>query len=218
MRASSCMYRHLYWTKNNVSTTDTLSTMILVLVSQVSWLVRCPYFKFTIWSWDSVKCHARVYPLRLYKIAECQHLCICRKSFATKNKNAEDDLQLLKSIKLWSNALRRAIWRYNTFHCNFITSREVGNSAVLFCCSCCCHLSVAFLMCISSSKIKSLALILQIFGEYFVVTPTRLLQLQNDLLIICLLYMPILPAIIVTVNVRCTGLDSVRSIWCSYNS
>jgi len=67
-------------------------------------------------------------------------------------------------------------------------------------------------MCISSSKIKSLALILQIFGEYFVVTPTRLLQLQNDLLIICLLYMPILPAIIVPVNVRCTGLDSVRGI------
>ena len=66
--------------------------------------------------------------------------------------------------------------------------------------------------CISSSKIKSLALILQIFGEYFAVTPTRLLQLQNDLLVICLLYMPTLPAIIVPVNLRCTGLDSVRDI------
>ena len=89
------------------------------------------------------------------------------------------------------------------------------------CCSCCCHLSAAFLitiyqiLCIISELIKCaspaarLSLILQIFGEYFAVTPTRLLQLQNDLLVICLLYMPTLSAIIVALNVHCTGLDSV---------
>ena len=154
MRASSCI---------GISTENDPLKMYLLQTPLapwcLSWLVRCPFLslQYEVGTRSSGVSFKVIQDRRMSALVH-----MSQNFFATKNKNAEDDSQILiKEHQAMKQCFVKGNMKVTTlFIAIHYFKRSWEQCCIFCCCSCCCHLSAAILitvyqmLCITLELIK----------------------------------------------------------------